>query len=84
MSETLEQQVLRIVAEAKNLDPATVKPESRMKDELGIDSLDGMSIIFDLENAFGIEIPEDAAQRAETVADLVDGVRQLVAAKGEA
>ena len=84
MSETLEQQVLRIVAEAKNLDPSAVRMESRMKDELGIDSLDGMSIIFDLENAFGIEIPEDAAQRAETVGELVDGVRQLVDAKGGA
>ena len=83
MSETLEQQVLRIVAEAKNLDPAAVRLDSRMKDELGIDSLDGMSIIFDLENAFGIEIPEDAAQRAETVGELVAGVQQLVSEKGE-
>lgn len=82
MSETFEQQVIRIVAEAKSLDPATVTPGSRMKDELGIDSLDGMSIIFDLENAFGIEIPEDAAQRAVTVGELIDGIRQLVAEKG--
>lgn len=81
MSETFEQQVIRIVAEAKNLDPATLTPGSRMKDELGVDSLDGMSIIFDLENAFGIEIPEDAAQRAVTVGELIDGIRQLVAEK---
>ena len=81
MSETLEHQVLRIVAEAKNLDPSAVRLDSRMKDELGIDSLDGMSIIFDLENAFGIEIPEDAAQRAVTVGELIDGIRQLVAEK---
>jgi acyl carrier protein len=83
MSETFEQQVIRIVAEAKNLDPATVTAQSTMK-ELGVDSLDGMSIIFDLENAFEIEIPEDAAQRAETVGDLIEGVRRLVEARGSA
>jgi acyl carrier protein len=48
-------------------------------EELALDSLDGMSIIFDLENAFEIEIPEDAAEKAKTIGDLVEGVRQLVA-----
>ena len=81
MTEPLEQQVIGIIASAKNRDPADITVATPME-ELGLDSLDGMSIIFDLENAFGIEVPEDAAQRAETVGELVDGVRVLVEAKG--
>ena len=80
MSDPLESQVIRIIAEAKNLDPNGILTATAMAD-LGLDSLDGMSIIFDLENAFEIEIPEDAPSKAETVGDLIEGVRQLIAAR---
>lgn len=83
MSETLEQQVLRIVAQSLNRDPGTISTATPMAD-LNLDSLDGMSLIFDLENAFDIEIPEDAPLKAQTVGDLVDGVRQLIDARGTA
>lgn len=83
MSETLEEQVIRIIAESKNMDAAGITTETPME-ELGLDSLDGMSIIFDLENAFEIEIPEDAPEKARTVGDLVEGVRALVEARGAA
>ena len=83
MSETLEQQVIRIIAEAKNLDRDGISTATPME-ELGLDSLDGMSIIFDLENAYDIEISEDAPEKARTVGDLVDGIRELVEARGPA
>lgn len=76
MSDSLEQQVVRIVAAAKGLDPSGISPETSME-ELGLDSLDGMSIIFDLENEFDVEIPDDAAENARTVGDLIEGVRRL-------
>jgi acyl carrier protein len=80
MSDTLERQVIEIIASAKGLDPDGLSSSTTME-ELALDSLDGMSIIFDLENAFEIEISEDAAEKATTVSDLVEGVRQLVAAR---
>jgi acyl carrier protein len=83
MSDSLEQQVITIIAGAKNLDPSTLSSATTME-ELALDSLDGMSIIFDLENAFEIEIPEDAPEKARTIGDLVEGVRELVAARGGA
>ena len=83
MSESLEEKVIRIIAEAKNRDPSEISTATTMED-LGLDSLDGMSIVFDLENAFEIEIPEDAPQQARTVGDLVQGVRALVDARGAA
>jgi acyl carrier protein len=83
MTEPLEQQVIGIIASAKNRDPADITVATPME-ELGLDSLDGMSIIFDLENAFDIEIPEDAPAKAKTVGELVEGVRTLIEARGAA
>jgi acyl carrier protein len=83
MSEPLEQKVIEIIASAKNRDPAGITTATPME-ELGLDSLDGMSIIFDLENAFDIEIPEDAPAKAQTVGDLVEGLRVLIDARGAA
>ena len=83
MSEPLEQKVIEIIASAKNRDPAGITTATPME-ELGLDSLDGMSIIFDLENAFEIEIPEDAPAKATTVGDLIEGLRVLIDARGAA
>lgn len=80
MNDDLEQRVIRIIATAKGLDPDGLGPATTME-ELGMDSLDGMSMIFDLENEFDVEIPDDAAEQARTVGDLVEGVRRLVAGR---
>jgi acyl carrier protein len=81
MSESLDQKVIKIIADAKNRDAAGITTDTPME-ELGLDSLDGMSIIFDLENAFDIEIPEDAPEKARTVGELVEGLRLLIDARG--
>ena len=83
MTEPLEQKVIEIIANAKNRDAAEITVDTPME-ALGLDSLDGMSIIFDLENAFDIEIPEDAALKATTVGELIEGVRTLIDARGAA
>jgi acyl carrier protein len=80
MNDDLESRVIGIVAAAKSLDPETISSSTSME-ELGFDSLDGMSMIFDLENEFEVEIPDDAAEQARTIGDLVDGVRRLLAEK---
>lgn len=72
---------MRIIATAKGLQAGELAPSTSME-ELGLDSLDAMSMIFDLENEFEIEIPDGAAERARTVGDLVEGIRLLVAEKG--
>jgi acyl carrier protein len=81
-SEPLEQTVIQIIAKSKNIDTEGITSATPMED-LGLDSLDGMSLIFDLENEFDIEIPDGAAESARTVGDLVAGVAQLVEARGK-
>ena len=59
--------IAQIVSERTGGDVATVKPESTFS-ELGIDSLDTVELLMNLEDEIGIEIELD--QKVETVADL--------------
>ena len=65
-------------------DPAlTVTPETPL-DELGIHSLELTEIIFDLEEAYGIEIEMNTAEawsKLKTINDIIEAVRGLIAAK---
>ena len=65
------------IVSTMHLDPAKVAPESSFE-ELGIDSLDGINILFALENEFNLSIPDDAAKQVRTVADLIAGIRTLL------
>jgi acyl carrier protein len=50
---------------------------------LGITSLDVISIVYDLEEALGVEVPNDAIDSLRTVQDLVDGLQRLADARNE-
>jgi len=76
----LTTRILRIIAETQRKDPAQVTVASSFE-ELGIDSMDGVNIIFALENEFDINVPDEEVKNIRSVRDMVEGVRQLVAAK---
>src|SRR5258708_226416 len=78
--EELTPRILRIIAETQRKDPAQVTVGSSFE-ELGIDSMDGVNIIFALENEFDINVPDEEVKNIRSVRDMVEGVRQLVAAK---
>ena len=78
MSDAQSRRVIEIVADVKRIPAESLSRESALED-LGVDSLDAMSIIFDLENEFSIEIPDEQAAAVRTVGDLIDGVRRLTA-----
>jgi acyl carrier protein len=62
--------------------PAESIPQEATFESIGVDSLDGIQILFALEQEFDISIPDDAAKKIRSVPDVVSGVRQLLAAKG--
>jgi acyl carrier protein len=68
-----------IIARSKSISPDTITLASTF-DELNIDSLDKINISFEVEEAFGIEIPDEALGTLKTVRDMVDGVTRLRAA----
>jgi acyl carrier protein len=69
-----------IIAKSKNISPDTVTLASTFE-ELNIDSLDKINISFEVEEAFNVEIPDDALGTIKTVGDMVDGVTKLQSAK---
>ena len=74
----LERQVIELIAHKKKLEPAQISLDSTFE-QLAIDSLDGMDLIFTFEDAFNVTIPDHAAQTMRSVRQAVDGLRVLKA-----
>ena len=73
----LTERVRGIIATTQHLSQEKVTADSTFE-ELGIDSLDGINILFAVENEFNINIPDDAAQNIRSVRDVVDGIAKLI------
>jgi acyl carrier protein len=74
--------VKKIVADQLEVDLDEVKPESNFANDLGADSLDTVELVMALEEEFGIEIPDEAAEEITTVQASVDFINsKLVAPK---
>ncbi len=69
--------VRKAIVDELSVDPAKVTLESKLKEDLGADSIDAVQIIMDLEDAFGIEIDEDNAGAMETVGDVVKYIESM-------
>ena len=80
MPDDLTDRVIGIIAETQHLDREKVTIDSSFAD-LNIDSLDGMQILFALENEFDINIPDDDVRTVRNVRQMCEGVAKLVAAK---
>ncbi len=76
----VESKVIEVVTREQHLPPGTVKPNSTFS-ELGIDSLDGVNILFALEEEFKIDIPDAIAQNMKSVAQVVDGLTRVLEGK---
>jgi acyl carrier protein len=73
----LTPRILRIIAETQRKDPSQVTIDSSFE-ELGIDSMDGVNIVFALENEFNINVPDEEVKNIRSVRDMVEGVRRLI------
>ena len=67
----LNQKVKDIIVEQLGVDPERVKPEASFLEDLGADSLDIVELVMAMEEEFGIEIPDDEAEKLRTVNDVV-------------
>ena len=78
MSDPLVQTVVSALAEVKHVPPDRITLETTLAD-LGMDSLDTVTMLFELETRLQISIPDEAAKSVRTVRDVVDGIRGLAA-----
>ncbi|GAA7311826.1 acyl carrier protein [Helicobacter pylori] len=79
LSSALFEQVRSIIAEQLNVDAAQVTPEAKFVKDLGVDSLDVVELIMALEEKFGIEIPDEQAEKIVNVGDVMRYIeKQLI------
>ena len=81
-TDALGQKVIDVIARTQRIPVETVTPESTFE-QLKIDSLDGINIVFELEKEFDISIPDEGVAGLRSVRETIEGVRQLVEQKTE-
>ncbi|MGD0425471.1 MAG: acyl carrier protein [Candidatus Acidiferrales bacterium] len=79
MSDAVAEKVISTLASVKRIPADTIKLDTNLQD-LGIDSLDVFTLLFELENAFKISIPDDDVRSLRTVNDVVEGIKKIIAA----
>ena len=76
MSEEISSKVKKIVADHLGIEEAKVTEESSFIDDLGADSLDNVELVMAFEEEFGVEIPDDAAEKIVTVKDAITFIEE--------
>ncbi|MCY0880480.1 MAG: acyl carrier protein [Firmicutes bacterium] len=74
--EQVFEKVKKIIVEQLGVDEDEVTLEASFIDDLGADSLDIVELIMALEEEFGLEIPDDEAEKISTVNDAVEYIRE--------
>ena len=67
-----------IIAEVLNLESDEISPNATFVDDLGADSLDIFQIIMGIEEEFDIEIPNEAAEKIDTVGDAAEAIKNAM------
>lgn len=77
MSEkSIEQRVKDIIVEQLGVKPEQVTPEAKFIEDLGADSLDTVELVMALEEEFGNEIPDEQAEKLQSVSDVIKFVEE--------
>ncbi len=76
MSNDIADRVKKIVIEHLGVEEAKVSEAASFIDDLGADSLDTVELVMAVEEEFGCEIPDDAAEKIVTVKDAIDFIQQ--------
>jgi acyl carrier protein len=72
----MEDKVKEIIAKQLGVDPSEVTPEKSFVEDLGADSLDTVELVMAFEEAFGVEIPDEDAEKITKVQDAIEYIKQ--------
>lgn len=75
----IAERVKKIVVEHLGVDAGKVSDEASFIDDLGADSLDTVELVMAFEEEFNVEIPDDAAEKIQTVGDAINFIRENAA-----
>jgi acyl carrier protein len=74
----IDQRVKDIVVEQLGVKPEQVTPQAKFIEDLGADSLDTVELVMALEEEFGIEVPDEQAEKLQSVGDVIKYVEDNV------
>jgi len=74
----VEEKVREIIVEQLGVSPEEVVPEASFIDDLGADSLDIVELVMAIEEEFALEIPDDDAEKIQTIQDAISYVEERV------
>ena len=80
MKSDIEQTLKGSIAKQKMISVEDITLDSSL-DDLGISSLDSISLVFDIEDKYGVEVPNEELKKVRTIRDIVEGVDALIQAK---
>lgn len=72
----VQDKITEIIVEQLGVKPEEVTPEASFVDDLGADSLDTVELVMALEEEFGVEIPDEDAEKIQTVGDAIKYVEE--------
>lgn len=72
----LDERVRKIIIEQLGAEESDVTPEASFADDLGADSLDTVELVMALEEEFGVEIPDEEAEKILTVQQAIDYIKE--------
>ena len=67
---TIEQRVIRCISRSTGTPVSEITADSHLDGDLGLDSLDRLSVVMDVEDEFGVDLPDDALENVATVREL--------------
>ena len=74
---SIEKRVKDIIVEQLGVNPDQVTPDAKFIEDLGADSLDTVELVMALEEAFGNEIPDEQAEKLQSVGDVIKYIEDL-------
>ena len=75
--------VKEIFHKTLKVDPEKIQPETVLKDDLNLDSLDMIEVVYEVEDHFDVQIPEESIKDIQTFQQVVDGLIKALDAKKE-
>jgi acyl carrier protein len=79
----IKDKVTEVIVEQLGVKEGEVKSDARFVEDLGADSLDTVELVMALEEEFGIEIPDEDAEKAKTVKDVIDYISKKLVQEGK-